>query len=53
MSMLPSMAEGASYRYRIGIDCLQLLQLPRVPGLSEVLLVEALEVREECMLKPQ
>jgi hypothetical protein len=29
---MPSLASAKSYCYRMGIGCLQLFQLPRVPG---------------------
>ncbi len=34
---MPRLASAILYRYRIGIDCLQLFQLPRVPGLQGTL----------------
>ena len=35
--------------YRIGIDCLQLFQLPRVPGLKTL---ESFEISKSNLLKP-
>jgi hypothetical protein len=33
---MPRLASGISYPYHIGIDCPQLFQLPRVPGLRKM-----------------
>jgi hypothetical protein len=45
-------ASATSYRYCIGIDCLQLFQLRRVPGLVETYQDREVLICQEQFLKP-